>query len=368
LEKRMKDMFTIVLLGVSIFLGTAASLHAQQGREPVTCLRGLDPVALVQGVELPGDSGYAVTRGRYRYLFANAANRKTFEDQAERYSIQLGGGCGRMGPLAGLGSPDRFWVHDGRIFIFASDQCMESFRSAPAQHIESNDPAPTGSNADVDRGTELVLRAIEGFGGSAKLDAITSLEWKRVRTYQVGGEDKEHTILTRMAFPDRFRVDEIWHSGSSWDFVNGIAGYRVASDGEWPMDEMVRREFIKAMRRSPIVLLKARGEPGFQSVRTGNGMVGEQGVEWLSIGLDGATTTLGVHVPSGRVLCVQYRGRAPAAIGKVTQTFSDFRDLDGIVYPFTVTTSLNDTPGLSRTFASVTVNARFDNQLFIARD
>jgi len=204
-----------------------------------------------------------------------------------------------------------------------------------------------------------------GFGGAAKLDAITSLELKRVRTYQADGEDKEHATVTRVLFPDRFRLDDVWHSGSASDFVRGGAGYRIGSDGAWPMDEIVRREFIKSFRRNPLVLLKARNQPGFRAVSAGRGKVGDQDVEWLTIGLDGASSTLGIDATTGRVLSVRYRGRAPSAIGDVTRTFSDFRDVDGLVLPFAVSTTYNDSAAVApRPFAAVTVNAKFDAKLF----
>ncbi len=353
-----------VMIGGAV-AGAIQSAPTKRPGEPTTCLKGLDPVALTQGQELPGDSGISVVRGRYRYLFANAENKATFEKQPDRYAIQLGGGCGRMGPLSGVGSPDRFLVHDGRIYIFASDQCMNGFKSAPAKHIESDDPPLAGSDADLERGKELVQRALLGFGGAAKVDAITSLEFKRVRIYQANGEDKEQATFTRIIFPDRFRLDDIWHSGSASDFVRGDAGFRIDIDGAWPMDEIVRREFVKAIHRNPIALLRARNQPGFRAAAAGRGKVGDQDVEWLVIHLNGANSTLGIDATSGRVLSIRYHGRAPSAIGEVTRTFSDFREVDGVKLPFAVATTYNDSPtGDPRPFAAVTVNPKFESHLF----
>lgn len=352
---------------VALMIGCTAAVAAERLGEPVTCLKGLDPVALTQGQELPGDNGISAVRGRYRYLFAKVENKATFEKQPNRYAIQLGGGCGRMGPLSGVGSPDRFLVHEGRIYIFASDQCLNGFKSAPEKHIETDDPPPKGSEADLQRGQELIQRALVGFGGAAKVDAITSLEFKRVRAYQADGENKEHATYSRVVFPDRYRLDDVWHSGSSADFVRGDVGYRIESDQAWPMDEIVRREFIKTFRRNPLVLLKARKESEFSAFAAGRGKVGDRDVEWLVIGLDGATNTLGIDATTGRVLSIRSRGRAPAAIGEVTRTFSDFRDVDGVILPFASTVTYNDSPAVTlRPFASVAVNPILDAKLFAA--
>ncbi|MBM3854924.1 MAG: hypothetical protein FJ399_17520 [Verrucomicrobia bacterium] len=362
---------TLVFVGFALLSGAVLVVPATVGaalpREPVTSLKGLDPVALSQGREEPGLPDLAVTRGRYRYLFGSAQNLATFNSDPDRYQIQLGGGCGRMGPTSGLGSPDRFWVHYGRIYIFASDQCRDAFKAAPDLHIESDEPAPTGSSAELQRGRELVERMLVGFGGAAKVDAIASLELKRVRPYQADGASREQATFSRILLPGGFRIDEVWHNGAVHDFVFSGAGFRVASDGAWPMEELVRREFIKAFRRHPLVLLKARSEPGFQAVAAGRSKVGGRAVEWLAIGLDGATTTLGIDAATGRVLSVRFRSRAPSAIGTVTRNFSDFREVDGITLPFAVATAYNDAPaGEPRVYAEVRVNPNFAPALFAA--
>jgi len=151
--------------------------------------------------------------------------------------------------------------------------------------------------------------------------------------------------------------------------VRGDAGYRVDIDGAWPMDEIVRREFIKSFRRNPLVLLKARNEPGFRAIALGRAKVDEHEVELLAISLNGATSTLGIDPTTGRVLSVYYRGRAPSAIGDVLRTYSDFRDVNGIIVPFTVATSYNAVPaGEPRPFAAVTVNPKLDARLFTTPD
>jgi len=47
--------------------------------ELVTALKGLDPVELVQGREVPGSENVSTARGKHRYLFASDANRETFQ-------------------------------------------------------------------------------------------------------------------------------------------------------------------------------------------------------------------------------------------------------------------------------------------------
>jgi putative intracellular protease/amidase/YHS domain-containing protein len=105
---------------------------------PSPALRGLDPVLLTKGEEAKGLASLAIERGGYRYHFATEANRKTFESDPERYEIQLKGACAfmaRNGAPPGSGDPDRYYVHDGRIYIFASENCRDSFKVAPSRYL-----------------------------------------------------------------------------------------------------------------------------------------------------------------------------------------------------------------------------------------
>ena len=92
--------FSLVLIAIALLAVATGSVHAQ-GATPdantVIPLEGLDPVMLSEGKEVQGDMKYQVTRGRFRYIFANAQTQATFEKDPARYEIQLNGSCARMG-------------------------------------------------------------------------------------------------------------------------------------------------------------------------------------------------------------------------------------------------------------------------------
>jgi len=100
----------------------------QQRGSSVVPLEGLDPVLLAGGKEAQGDEAFAVTRGQFRYLFAGAETKAAFEKEPGRFEIQLGGACAKMGPTV-RGNPDLFLVHEGRIYIFGSEECVKAFRA-----------------------------------------------------------------------------------------------------------------------------------------------------------------------------------------------------------------------------------------------
>jgi YHS domain-containing protein len=116
---------------------TAAVVHAQQA--PQEALDGLDPVLLIQGKEVAGKPGLTVVRGRFEYAFSSAETRATFESAPDRFEIQMNGVCARMGPSAG-GNPSDFFVYDGRIYIFGSDECHKRFVATPTRSCRRSRP------------------------------------------------------------------------------------------------------------------------------------------------------------------------------------------------------------------------------------
>ena len=96
----------------------------------------LDPVALIGGQETAGKDDLSIERGRFRYKFADATNKSTFEKDPERYEIQLGGSCA-MGPLNHAGQTELHAVHDGKIYLFASESCRRTFVDNADSLLES---------------------------------------------------------------------------------------------------------------------------------------------------------------------------------------------------------------------------------------
>ena len=130
-----KSLFALALLILAGVLSLAAQPSVIQKSEAVLSLKGLDPVMLAKGKEVKGDEKIAITRGGFRYLFSSAENKALFEKEPKIYEIQMGGSCPVV-PGA-EGDPDRFVVYKERIYIFASDQCVESFKANPEGFVKN---------------------------------------------------------------------------------------------------------------------------------------------------------------------------------------------------------------------------------------
>ena len=333
---------------------------SRAGESPVMALGGMDPVLLCQGTEVKGKAAVEVTRGRYRYLFAGTESQRAFEAAPDQYGIQFDGFCMNMGPLSGRGSPERWFVSEGRIYLFASEGCRDSFVSDPAAYTDSADAPPTGTVPGRRRGRELIELALVGIGGADKVDALKNIRWETITIYEQAGKKSEMRQATTVILPDELRLDYSYgdfregHELSDGRLVEVSRQHEVT-----PMPADVYEFVRRRLYREPLAILRARGQPGFVAFAAGPGHVDSQPVEWLKTAYAGATTKLGIDPQTGRILAAIYRGRAPSRMGEICRTYSDFKTMEGgLILPqeWNVTYDGNPASGRQPASRSVSLN------------
>ncbi len=178
---------------VATFLWLSSALVGQasaQQRPPADALEGLDPIMLAQGKEAQGEMNITVTRGQFRYMFANAANKAAFEQDPARYEIQLNGACARMGGSV-RGTPDLYAVHKGRIYIFGSANCKTLFVAAPEKYLDPADGASVTAAATPEglkQGQALIDKAVAAMG-------------RAPAQFQIAGDRPGYDVACRGAAP-----------------------------------------------------------------------------------------------------------------------------------------------------------------------
>jgi YHS domain-containing protein len=321
----MRTGLLIAMIGLS-----AMTLRAETP-PPALALKGLDPVALAAGKETPGLETIEASYGRFKYRFANEANKKTFEAKPEEHAIQFGGACGKMGPFSGTGNAERFFVHDRRIYIFASEFCRDAFKKAPDQFIEKPNPVPSGTEDERTRGAKLVAKALDGFGGAKVVDAIKTLRRTEKIVYRQGGKETVGTGRTTWAFPNSLRSEEDY--GTPYGHVvAGDTGFELYGKQTWPLEPSIHADAWRRALREPLVMLRNRHQKGFVALARGE--------DRLEVALGGATSVWTLDGKSGRVTTVEHKGRR-MTVGDVIFVYSDFRSVDGLVYPHAVKESFN---------------------------
>jgi len=344
----------ITLLGWT--MATAQAQSASAKTETVIPLEGLDPVMLSQGKEVQGDMKFSVVRAQFQYLFANAENKATFEKDPARYEIQLGGHCARMGSPTG-GNPDLYAVHNGRIYVFGSEECQTLFKAAPEKYLETPAPLKAPPTAEmIKRGQALIAKAAESLGG-AKLDQLASLERKDVR-----GADTKTTLT--LSFPDTLRQDTVRPNFNFSSVVTPAEAFFIVNNRANPMSDENRAAIVKELNRELVVLLRARTRPDFNAATNSRT---EGAIEHVDVELSGFTTTLGIDSATGRVVSQTYHGRGPGAVlGDIAINYADYRMVDGLSLPFKITATFDGQPfpALTATVETITLNGQIDASSF----
>ena len=334
----------LVLLGCSTFIARA--------QEAVIPLEGLDPVMLVQGKEVQGDMKYKVTRGKFQYLFANAENKATFEKEPSRYEIQIDGSCARMGAPT-TGNPDLYFVHNGRIYIFGSEECQTLFKATPEKYLEVPAAPKSPPTAEMmKRGQELIAKVVETLGGASKVDQLVSFQKTDLRGNPV------RNILT-FAFPDSLRQETVRQNFTLVSVITPSDSFVMANNGTSPMPEAGRAAIYKELYHELIVLLRARTRSDFKAWATGNSDV--------AVELPGFTTTLGIDPATGRVVSQTYKGRGPGGVlGEIAINYSDYRSVEGLSLPFKTTATFDGQPlpPLTATIEAIKINGEIDPSSF----
>lgn len=354
---------------LTVLFSCVQSIRAQQA---VDAVEGLDPVLLVQGKEVQGELTISVTRGGFRYLFANQANKTAFEQDPARYEIQLGGACARMGaPVRGLA--DLYAVHQGRLYIFGSEQCKTLFVAAPEKYLPPAKVASPATPEALKKGAALLERAIGAAGGASKIDGLRSYQEKSVMTQSRGQrgevEVKQDWLV---AFPDRTRLEIVMpdfnDAAVQMRMTNVLASepFLISRSGKvLPLDAPQRADLEQQLQRKPLFLLRARA--GLKASYSGTGKVGDTPVELVTVELAGMPATLSLDSASGRLLRLSYQRRGPQGeYGEFAQTYSDFRTVDGVTLPFKLSATFAEKPWKDQSFTveSLTFNKAIDAKLF----
>lgn len=341
-----------------------------QAPAPVEALDGVDPVLLLKtGKETFGRAAFKSERGRFTYLFASAESKTEFDANPERYAIQLNGVCARMG--VGTGNPSNYAIANGKIYIFASDDCHKAFVAAPERFLpKPAAPLPSDPRAAT-AGKALLDRAAATHGG-AKLDGLTSYA-ESYLPVTVNPMPSPPKVSTTFRFPDGVRSERTFDmSGKPMTIVTVLAdggGWGGPADAPQlrPLNPVSLPGIEQQMGRLLVPLLRNRSASGTKVASLGPATVNGAAVERVRLVRGAVDVTVNIEPASGRVHSVSAIDRGPeSAFGEVVVVLSDFRDVDGILVPFKESATFDGVPApnLSRSLESVVINPPVDPASF----
>jgi YHS domain-containing protein len=347
----------------------AAAQSAQ--RPPVIPLEGLDAVMLLQGKEVQGKEDLAVVRGNFKYIFSTGENKAAFEKEPERYAVQLDGVCPRMGAPS-RGNPDLWTVHEGKIYLFASENCKKLFVAAPHKFFEPKFEPLAITPEGAARAKTLLAKAVEAMGGATKVDALENVQF--VGTWPGPNGEGSFPQTMTYSFPDRLRLDQsanvAGRAGTMTFVLAPAASFAVMVMGErrqtMTLTPATRQNTEKNFKRHPLWVVRARNSDSFVAIASGSGKIGDATVENVTVEFDGMRMTLGIEAATGRILRVTYVDRGFEGFGLFEETYSELQTVNGLTLPLVVSTTVDGKPMPMRTFKGQTfmVNAALAADLF----
>jgi len=231
--------------------------------------------------------------------------------------------------------PDKFAIlvvgpSEGR------DRPLTDFGKVTAVDITIPEPqAAKVAGGDPKKGMALIEKAVQAMGGAARVDSVRTLEQKGTATVSAGGQSLDVKTSNFIAFPDRLRQDMVTPMGTMTNVLTPQSAFTVSPMGARPLPDSRRADLEKSLLRHPLALLQARRQPDFKALATGPGTAGGQAVELVSVERRGELVTLALDAATGQIVSMTYRGTgATGTPGEIVQTFSDWRTVDGISYPF----------------------------------
>jgi YHS domain-containing protein len=359
------------LLGRAMLLVLVpVALAAQQPEAPPDALDGLDAVLLVQGKEVEGRSAFTVVHGPFTYLFSSAETKAAFQRAPAKYEIQMGGLCARMGRTTGA-NPADYLVHNGKIYVFGSDECHKRFAANPEKYLPPARKPMTTSAAATAKGQQLLDAAALALGDPTLIDAMTSYAETFARVQKRMDGEATVTTKTIWSFPSRVRQERsMAFSGKTMGAATVLSPtgmWYLGNAGQvYSMPAAGRSSLEMDFGRHPIALLKARKAAGFAAAATGRTDVGGVALDRVRVVKGGLDVTLNLD-PQRRIHSVTFTDRnAEGIYGTYAVMYSDYRPVQKLTLPYTVRALFNGEPDPQQSFTldSIAINPPADPSLF----
>jgi zinc protease len=267
------------------------------------------------------------------------------------------------------------YVHKDQLAVLvvgkASDFDKPLSSYGPVTTLDITIPRPGGEKfkavvaSSNPEGKALLAKVVEGLGGAEKVREVKSLREKvslKITTPQ--GEmalDGEGFSV----FPDRIVEKMTTPMGEMALVVSPQASFMATPRGTRDMPGSQKEDMLKELWTDPVFVAQHADDPKFTFVAGGSEKVGDLDTAILDVNAAGSQVRWFVDVKTGRVVRSSTRragmGGPPA---DEISDYSDFRPVQGIVFPFKETRTRDGQPVSSEEAKEIEVNPAVDPKLF----
>ena len=201
------------------------------------------------------------------------------------------------------------------------------------QPIDLTIPEPAkeavkADSATLDKGKQLLLRMQKALGGAEKLASVKDSDYRGTVTIQAGGGIKvqQHN---RFLAPSSLRQDIEAPFGKQSVYFDGKGGWIAGGPGSQDLPPAVVKQVRGELFRALLSLALSDRDPN----RTANA-VGESAIEISD--KQGESVRVQMDASTGLPQALSYSGAGPGGPVKVEETYSAWRDVNGVKVPFKI--------------------------------
>lgn len=233
---------------------------------------------------------------------------------------------------------------------------------APPVEIEIPDATP----ASLQRGQEIVAEMIAAHGGSEVVDGVSTVTIEAKGQAQVQGMSLQIDMMSVTQYPERIYGQQSVFGQTSKQVVVGDEGWVIGPMGTNPMSpEDVAEARDNSISDGHLAFLQTASELEVQALDPQE--IAGTPHEVLHVrDLEDAALLLFVDAETHLVTRTQRQGQNPmtGAPAEMTMVMRDFRDVDGVPYPYAMEMLLDGESFLTVTTTSVALDAPVDDSLF----
>jgi hypothetical protein len=224
---------------------------------------------------------------------------------------------------------------------------------------------PDQTPEDFEAAWKLVDKAVAAMGGPIVVDGVRSLVLTSKQQQRSPLGEYPATVTTTILYPASVRRDITLPGGSVSTVLTPEAAWITGVLGTFEMEKSDRDQFEAGAIRLPLTLLKSRYGRLFRASYPGPLLPGTPG-DNLIVRLGSEETQLSLD-PAGRIVQIVWTGPSPVDPSKkvwIRVNYSDFRTVDGLIYPFASTGWVADEKVSTSQLESIRINAEIDPALF----
>jgi hypothetical protein len=225
--------------------------------------------------------------------------------------------------------------------------------------VSPSTPAVMVTSAQLQAGAAMVDRAVAALGGAQAIDAVTSLSVSGAMTRPLpNGRETSASVVTSVKFPGSYRQELTMAPGKLTTVIGPRGGWILTgNEAPLPLPDNRRLEIENIILRNPVALLKARSSELFVATAITDVLEIHVGSKASRVRLD----------DRGRIASVSYQlpGPKDTAPPSVTVHYGDYRQAEGIVYPFESRAESAGAVMYRVQLDSVKVNEQLPDRLFV---